>query len=219
VKATYADGLVPIRCELRSPETQTEVSSRGYVPRLVGPDECPRDPDCDALLAQFQPLVNSLIRRYGKTPELRKDLVGEIHYQFCKLVAAYNPDRGIPICAYITHMLSQSVFNYVRDFWRRESRYVPLDGTELNDRARVPTENPCDQKLMAEEVWNALPAAIARLPHRQRLVVVWRYYDGRSFDEIAVQLGVKPATARSLLRHAIAALRRQFGPTSSIDAP
>ena len=69
-----------------------------------------------------------------------------------------------------------------------------------------------DRHLMTQEVLHALPAAIAKLPPRQRQVVVWRYYESRSFEEIAATLRVRPATARSLLRHGLNNLRRQVLP-------
>jgi RNA polymerase sigma factor (sigma-70 family) len=207
------DGAVAVLNEV--PPASPEYS-RAIVRALtwVGPDECPANPDREALYEQFQPLVGSLLRRYGKTVELRKDLTGEIYYQFCRLVAAYDPARGIPVCAYLHNMLKQSVFNYVRDYWRKESRYIQLDQDQRDAAAETPNAGPAPVDcVIAQEIRGALPAAIAQLPHRQRLVVVWRYYDGRSFDEIAEQLRVKPATARSLLRHGVNALRKQLGET------
>lgn len=190
-------------------ETDPDVSPGGE--SWISPDDCPTWVDREALYQQFRPLVNSLLRRYGKTPELKQDLSGEIYYRFCRLVEAYDPSRGIPICAYVARMLSQSVFNYVRDYWRGESRLVQLpDEHQLEETIGAVATPAYEDSLIAEELRSALPAAIARLPHRQRLVVVWRYYDNRSFEEIAEELQVKPATVRSLLRHGIAALRIRF---------
>lgn len=161
------------------------------------------------LYEQFRPLVASLMRRYGSTPELRKDLQGEIYYQFFQLVDSYDLDRGIPIAAYLSRMLSQRIFNYVRDYWRGESRYVHLEPEVLEGtlQSGVDGQDGCEEALQAQEVLNALPSAIAALPHRQRLVLVWRYYEERSFAQIAADLAIQPATARSLLRHAITSLR------------
>jgi DNA-directed RNA polymerase specialized sigma24 family protein len=39
-------------------------------------------------------------------------------------------------------------------------------------------------------------------------VVLCRYYEGRQYEEIAAQLRIRPATARSLARHALNNLRR-----------
>ncbi|MGV3722186.1 MAG: sigma-70 family RNA polymerase sigma factor [Actinomycetota bacterium] len=164
------------------------------------------------LYEQFSPLVGSLMRRYGSTPELRKDLQGEIYCQFRQLVDSYDLDRGIPIAAYLARMLSQRIFNYVRDYWRGENRYVHLEPELLEGVTFTGTVevNGFEDELQAQEVLNALPAAIAALPHRQRLVLVWRYYEERSFEQIANELGIQPATARSLLRHAITSLRSRL---------
>jgi DNA-directed RNA polymerase specialized sigma24 family protein len=50
--------------------------------------------------------------------------------------------------------------------------------------------------------------ALARLPHRQRAVLVLRYYDDRPESEIAELLGCRPATVRSLAARGLAALRK-----------
>jgi RNA polymerase sigma-70 factor (ECF subfamily) len=178
---------------------------------IIGADECPTHFDREALYHQFQPLVSNLIRRYGKDAELRQDLRSEIYYRFCCLVDSYDPQRGIPLVAYVTRMLSQRVFNYARDYWRASERHQLTTEDILNQQpANTPAPEDCIERLYSQEVAAALPAAIARLPHRQRLVLVWRYYDGRSFAEMAAELGVKEATVRSLLRHAMNALRQRM---------
>ncbi|MGH3939483.1 MAG: sigma factor-like helix-turn-helix DNA-binding protein [Pseudonocardiaceae bacterium] len=49
---------------------------------------------------------------------------------------------------------------------------------------------------------------LARLSgHKQRQILVWTY-DGATPAEIAAELGMHPATVRSTLRNARAALRR-----------
>jgi RNA polymerase sigma factor (sigma-70 family) len=199
-----------MQAEIRDNPSVEEISSSIICSLTrLGADECPTEVDRDALYDQFQPLVGSLLRKYGKTVELRKDLRGEIYYQFCRLVNAYDPSQGIPIRAYLHNMLKQSVFNYVRDYWRKESRFIQLEESQqvetLGDSV---VADSCLDELISQELRSALPSAIAKLPHRQRLVVVWRYYDGRTFEDIAEQFRLKPATARSLLRHGIAHLRK-----------
>jgi RNA polymerase sigma factor (sigma-70 family) len=161
------------------------------------------------LFMQFRPLVASLLRRYGSTPELRKGLQGEIYRQFQLLVDNYDLDRGIPIAAYLTRMLSQRIFNYARDYWRGESRYIHVE-PEVPEGAGVAGQGDPEGALQVQEVLSTLPSVIASLPHRQRLVLVWRYYEERSFEDIAFDLGIRPATARSLLRHAVISLRARM---------
>jgi RNA polymerase sigma factor (sigma-70 family) len=67
-----------------------------------------------------------------------------------------------------------------------------------------------DEEIVREKLLKCLPTLIAGLPKRQKQVVIWRYYEQRSFEEIAALLKVKPATARSLLRHGLANLRKEL---------
>ena len=55
-----------------------------------------------------------------------------------------------------------------------------------------------------------LRSALDRLTHRQRLVVVLRYFADLPDEEIAEELGVRPSTVRSLARRALAALRKEL---------
>jgi RNA polymerase sigma factor (sigma-70 family) len=67
-----------------------------------------------------------------------------------------------------------------------------------------------DETMVLQMVRDGLPGAISQLSLRQRQVVIWRYYDQQSFEEIAERLGVCLATARSTLRHALKNMRRSL---------
>lgn len=180
--------------------------------QVAGAEYGRRAADREVLYQQLSPLVRRLLIRYGRTPELRQDLPGEIYYQFCQLLESFDPQREVPLPAYLAHMLPIRVFNYVQTYWRFQNRYISAEPETLEAALPLSSENSdlWDETLHADQVLNALPDAIAALPHRQRLVLVWRYYDERSFEDIAAMLGIQPATARSLLRHAIKSLRGQM---------
>ena len=168
--------------------------------------------DREQLFREFRPLVRRLIRQYSSDAESREDLEGEIYCRFCALVDAFDPERGIPLRAYLVRTLAGSVYTFSRSQWRREQREVSLEGS-LQEDDPIVSQDPTAQwdfELMSRDVLKALPDAIATLPERQRRVLVWRYYDSRSFEEIAEELGVRTATARSLLRHALTNLRQRI---------
>jgi len=164
-----------------------------------------------AFYQEFQPLIRRLIRQYADDAEMRQDLEGEIYCRFCRILEAYDPSRGIPLKPYLIRMLTAAVYTYTRSHRRSRSREVPFALATPDGEAPVsadPTPG-WDQGLMSRDVLAALPDAIAKLPARQRQVVVWRYYESRSFEEIAESLDIRPATARSLLRYGLQNLRRQ----------
>jgi RNA polymerase sigma factor (sigma-70 family) len=170
------------------------------------------DVERDTLFQQFRPLVQRLLRKYADTPERRSDLEGEIFCLFCDLIRAFNPERGVPLKAYLVHQLNTSTYTTVRKHWRRERRELSLENCE--ETTPLDPTADWDEQLLLNQVRSMLPEAIAKLPTRQRYVVLWRYYEHLSFDEIAQRLEVQPATVRSLLRHGVNALRRSFRETN-----
>jgi DNA-directed RNA polymerase specialized sigma24 family protein len=94
--------------------------------------------------------------------------------------------------------------------WRRRSwRLVPSGaGTEVDGRL---TPDPAAGHAQRE----ALLAELARLPARQRAVLVLRYYEGLSDTEIADALGCAAGTVRGYASRGLAMLRVEMtGPPS-----
>ncbi len=166
----------------------------------------------DALYAEFQPLTRRLIRQYGDTHESREDLTGEIYYRFCRLLDCFDPARGIPLKPYLVRQLSASIYTYARHQWRRQKREIAMElesGLSEMHLAEDPSRQ-WDEKLTLGHVRQGLPDALLQLSLRQRQVVVWRYYESRSFEEIAERLSIQPATARSILRHGLHNIRHKL---------
>jgi RNA polymerase sigma-70 factor (ECF subfamily) len=163
----------------------------------------------DALFQELQPLVRRLVSRYGEDPEVRADLPGEIYHRFWRLLEEYEPARGVPLRAYLIRNLTLFAHTYVRGRRRRQRRELGLIGDGNPELAHDPTPEWCSA-IARRQFARVLAETIDTLPPRQRLVVTWRYYHGRSFADIAELLHVRPATARSLLRHALVRLRRRL---------
>jgi RNA polymerase sigma factor (sigma-70 family) len=90
--------------------------------------------------------------------------------------------------------LRVSVVNGCRAHHRRNHR----------ESARFPELVRVDVKPETPVVLDAL----AGLPYRQRVALVLRFYEDRPDDEIAVILGCRPATVRSLVHRGLTTLRK-----------
>ena len=178
---------------------------------LDGRFEVPAEADREALFVSFAPLVRRLCNSHYVDADSRQDLQGEIYCKFCSLLDAYDPSYRIPLRAYLVRSLTAAAYTYARSRWRRQQREISLDAAmETADAARLVDPHPSLDECLADEVFlAALPAAIGRIPRRQRQVLISRYYDHLSFEEIAENLEIQVTTARSLLRHAINNLRSQ----------
>jgi RNA polymerase sigma-70 factor (sigma-E family) len=86
--------------------------------------------------------------------------------------------------------------------WRRRSwRFIPSGGgAELDDRYTADHAHGHAER-------ESLLAELAKLPRRQRAVLVLRYYEGLSDNETADLLGCAPGTVRGYASRALATLR------------
>ena len=80
-------------------------------------------------------------------------------------------------------------------------------------RDEPPAKSAESQVILSEDRRRVL-AALARLPHRRREVLVLRYYLGLSEAEIAAVLGISPGTVKSTAARGLAALARDLGEQS-----
>ncbi len=161
--------------------------------------------DRDALYTEFAPLVRRLTRQYGQDAEMREDLAGEIYCRFCVLLDAYDPARGVPLRPYIVRQLFLATYTYARQQWQLKKREAAWELEESRVERKAAFDPTLDwiASLAQEQASTLLPVALQNLPPRQRNVVIWRYYEERSFEEIGALLAVQPSTARSLLRHGL----------------
>ena len=172
--------------------------------------------DRDRLYTEFAPLVRRLIRQYGQDAEMREDLGGEIYCRFCNLLGAFDPTRGIPLRPYMVRQLSMATYTYARHQWRTRKREAAWETEEFHVEQKAAFAPTLDwlAALALDQAASLLPAALAKLPARQRNVIIWRYYEERSFEEIGGLLAILPTTARSLLRHGLNNLRKNIGSTN-----
>jgi RNA polymerase sigma-70 factor (sigma-E family) len=95
--------------------------------------------------------------------------------------------------------LRVSLVNASQSFHRRRGR----------ERARLQRVAPVGDGGVDAEMHELLDA-IDHLPYRQKAVVVLRYYEDLSEAEIAVTLGCRPGTVKSLASRALARLSKEI---------
>jgi RNA polymerase sigma-70 factor (sigma-E family) len=76
----------------------------------------------------------------------------------------------------------------------------------------VPDRGYADPGLLGAEGDNGLWRALATLPRRQRAVLVLRYYEHRTDEEIAALLGIARGTVRSQAARGLDKLRATWAP-------
>lgn len=131
---------------------------------------------------------------------LAEDVVQEVlirvHRQWGRIGGLDHPEQ------YVRKMVLNEYLS-----WRRRSwRMIPRGDTrEVDDRQTL-------DYATAHAERDALLAELAKLPRRQRAVLVLRYYQGLTETEIAELLDCKPGAVRGYMSRALAALRVEMSP-------
>ncbi|WP_067832467.1 SigE family RNA polymerase sigma factor [Actinomadura kijaniata] len=105
----------------------------------------------------------------------------------------------------------RAMVNTQISWWRRRKLEIyPTD--ELPD-------SPVDDHTRRSELHDALRRALRRLPERQRLAVILRYYEDMPEAEIAEALGISVGTVKSTVSRAMAKLREDTGLGTDFKIP
>ena len=146
--------------------------------------------------------VYSIALRYAGEPAAAMDIAQDT---FLKLLSSIGQFRGD---ASFESWLYRLVVNSCLDYHRRRRRFLPLMDEAL-DMFRTPREGALDD-LLREEQGERVQQVVAHLPEEQRIVVVLRYTEGLSYEEIADLLGCRRGTVASRLNRAHKALERRL---------
>jgi RNA polymerase sigma-70 factor (sigma-E family) len=135
--------------------------------------------------------------------DLAQDIVQEVlvrvHARWYKIAALAVPDQ------YVRRMVTNEFLS-----WRRRWDRLQPVAAVAEDRQPAAMAQPPDAAAIHAER-DALLAELGRLPRRQQVVLVLRYYEGLSDPEIADVLGCRPGTVRGYASRALAALRIGLG--------
>src|SRR5260370_5293846 len=141
--------------------------------------------------------VYSIALRYSGDAAEAMDIVQET---FLKLLSSIQEFRGD---SSFESWLYRIVVNRCLDHQRRGRKLMPVIG-DLLDAA----EHALSQLLRAE-VENDVQAIVGKLPPEQRIVVVLRYTEGLSYEEIAAILNCSKGAVASRLNGVQSGLERR----------
>lgn len=99
------------------------------------------------------------------------------------------------------------------DYPRAYARSAVISGSRSWGRRRTVRESaPSERARFAELDGDAIAVrvALADLPERQREVLVLRYYADLKVDDIAVEVGARPGTVKSLIHRGLARLQEEL---------
>lgn len=132
-----------------------------------------------------------------------EDLASEVFLYCFTHYEEYNPDKS-SIITWLYMIVNSRIKNYYRD----HKIHVDLDSMSgfLQDESI-----DLDSGIFIEQLHNSLMTAIHKLPERQQNIVLMRYFEEKSSDEIAKIMNLSPGNVRVLLSRALDTLERYCG--------
>lgn len=155
-----------------------------------------------ALFDRYKDKVYSVALRYSGDAASAQDITQDT---FLKLFSAIGTFRGDSV---FESWLYRLVVNRCFDQRRRMRRLMPLLD-ELFAALRAPDESILDEVLRSEMSAH-VASVVASLPPEQRMVIVLRYTQNLSYDEIAEILGCSSGTIGSRLNRAHRVIARRL---------
>jgi RNA polymerase sigma-70 factor, ECF subfamily len=171
-------------------------------------EACQRGDD-DAFRVLFEThkdRVYSIALRYSGNSTAAMDIAQDTFVKLLSNIGQFRGDSSFESWLY------RLVVNTCLDHHRKRRRFLPLleDGLEeALDIFRAPRESALHE-MLREEQTERVQQVVAQLPEEQRIVVVLRYTDGLSYEQIADLLGCRRGTVASRLNRAHKALERRL---------
>ena len=159
----------------------------------------------ERLVERHQALVIGTVgRMLGNNSEV-EDVAQQVFIRVWRGAPRYRPT------AKFTTWLLTITRNLVFNEARRRKRH-PGDTLDVHEGEEAlaltdPARHMPDEELLQAELQLAVERAIRALPEKQRMAVVLRRYEGKSYEEIGGVLGLSVAAVKSLLFRARTELR------------
>jgi RNA polymerase sigma-70 factor, ECF subfamily len=154
------------------------------------------------LFETYKDRVYSIALRYSGNPAVAMDIAQDTFVKLLSRIGEYRSEASFDSWLY------RLVVNSCIDDQRRGRRMTPfLDG--LLDAVGAPAESVL-HRLMRAETEQRVQDIVARLGPEHRIVIVLRYTEGLSYDEIARILGCSAGTVASRLNRAHKILERRL---------
>jgi RNA polymerase sigma-70 factor (ECF subfamily) len=144
-----------------------------------------------ALFERYKDKVYTIALRYSGDATVAQDIAQET---FLKLFAGIGGFRGN---SSFDSWLYRLIVNSCLDQKRRTRRLMPLIG-EFLDLVRAPGESALDDAVRAE-MRGHLRSVVASLASKERMLIVLRYTQGLSYEELGEVMGCSPGTIGSRL--------------------
>lgn len=164
------------------------------------------------LVHAYLDMVYAFLARYMNDEAMAEDATQETFVKAWRALNRFDADR--PLKPWLLRIARNAANDALRkrralpfSWLRREND----EGDETGIEDTIADDAPLPEELFARrEAVDILERALAALPERDRAVLLLRYADGLSFEEISAIMDAPANTVKSWHRRALLRLRKAF---------
>lgn len=149
--------------------------------------------------------VYGLVLRLLRDPGYAEETTQEVYLQVWKSASTFDPGRGSPL-SWLMTLAHRRAVDRVRSEQSHTDRELVYESTNRTDEFDEVTE---EVTRRAER--RAVLECLQRLTEIQRQSVTLAYYGGRTYREVATELGVAVPTVKTRIRDGLSRLRGCLG--------
>jgi RNA polymerase sigma-70 factor, ECF subfamily len=171
------------------------------------------DEVAERLLARDEDTLRAVIREYGgavfamakrviSDPTMAEEVAQDAFVVLWRRPGAFDPERG-PLLAFLLGVTR----NKAVDLVRKEESARRTTASLLAEAEATSKQPPANEEMVEAERRQDVKDALSRLSEVQREAIVLAYFGGRTYREVAEELGIPEGTAKTRLRDGLTRLR------------
>lgn len=153
-------------------------------------------------ISAYGGIVHGVARRVVSEASLAEEVAQDTFLALWRRPGAYDPERG-SLQSFLAGVARNKAIDLVR---REESLRRTRDALMLEAEASS-FDTDSDEQSYAVEEREHLRTALQNLSPLQREAIVLAYFGGRTYREVAAELGIPEGTAKTRLRDGLIKLR------------
>ena len=162
-------------------------------------------PDLEEIVGLYGPRVFAVARRILRNEAMAEEVAQDTFLAYWRNPSAFVPEKG-SLGPWLASVARNKAIDLVRKEERRSAGVTEL--TDL-DHAEMFFAGPdADMALVVRE-------AVSHLTYLQREALFLAYFEGLTYREVALHLGIPEGTAKTRLRDALGRLRSALQPLSA----
>ena len=150
-------------------------------------------------------IVNGMARRIVADALLAEEVTQDVFVALWRRPGAFDPERGS-----LKTFLATLARNKAVDLVRREDRVRRTTQSLLAEFPATLRSNEFADKMGKR--WE-IDDALAQIPASQREVIALAYFGGRTYREVATELGIPEGTVKTRMRNGLSTMRSALSRT------